>query len=68
MYNSNINSEILAKPPRWIIVWGTSVLFFIFFIVLLVSNFVHYPDKLTASAKITTLNPQIDHKDYKYES
>jgi len=60
MYNSNINSEILAKPPRWIIVWGTSVLFFIFFIVLLVSNFVHYPDKLTASAKITTLNPQID--------
>ena len=60
MYNSNINSEILAKPPRWIIVWGTSVLLFIFFIVLLVSNFVHYPDKLTASAKITTLNPQID--------
>ena len=60
MYNSNINSEILAKPPRWIIVWGTSVLFFIFFIVLLVSNFVHYPDKLSASATITTLNPQID--------
>lgn len=46
--------EILSKPPRKLIQWGISVIFFIVMMLLVISFILKYPDLITAQATITT--------------
>ena len=50
-------NEILTKPPVWLIRWGISIVFITIVIGLVLSYFIEYPDSISASAVITTLNP-----------
>ncbi|MCL2290379.1 MAG: HlyD family secretion protein [Bacteroidetes bacterium] len=48
--------EILGRPPRWIIRWGISIIFFVIAILVIGSYFFKYPDIITASITVTTEN------------
>ncbi|MCW3103396.1 MAG: HlyD family efflux transporter periplasmic adaptor subunit [Bacteroidetes bacterium] len=52
-------NELLTATPRWIIRWGISLVFIIMLLALTLSFFIRYPDTLTASALITTINPPV---------
>ncbi len=50
-------NEILTTPPNWLFRWGISVIFFSLVLMSILSNFIAYPDILTAKATVTNLNP-----------
>ncbi len=52
--------EIMGRIPGWIIRWGISVIFTLFIILLLISIFFRYPETISSSIVITTLNPPSD--------
>ncbi len=52
-------NEILSAPPKWIVRWGISVVFLLIGIALILSSLIRYPDTLTSTATLTTLNPAI---------
>lgn len=54
----NIQS-ILGNPPGWILNWGITLIFFSIAILLGISYFIKYPDKMDVKVKITTENPPI---------
>ena len=49
--------EVMGKPPSWTIRWGTSVIFTVIFILILISFLVRYPDQVQARIVITTPKP-----------
>jgi len=51
--------EIMGHPPRKIIRWGSSVLFSVFVLFILISWFIRYPDTVPATVEITTRNPPV---------
>lgn len=59
--NSEIHNdevrEIMQKIPGWVIRWGLSVVFGVFFVIILGSYFFKYPDIIKAPVVITTFNP-----------
>ena len=40
--------DILTKPPHWIIRWGNTVVFIILAMILLMSYFIKYPERMTS--------------------
>lgn len=52
-------SEFINKPYSWWEKWGYYLLVFIFIIILLLSCLIKYPDKIIASAIITSYNPPV---------
>lgn len=52
--------EIMGRIPGWIIRWGISVIFTLFVVLLLISVFFRYPETISSSIVITTLNPPSD--------
>jgi len=53
-------SEILGKPPKWLIRWGISVIFIIIAGLFVGSYFFKYPEVLTAQIIVTTENLPAD--------
>jgi multidrug efflux pump subunit AcrA (membrane-fusion protein) len=51
--------ELMGTPPRRILRWGTTVLFFILALFLIFAWIIRYPDTITAPAEITTVNPPV---------
>ncbi len=49
--------EILTSVPNWMIRWGNTLILIIIFILLAITWFVKYPDKINASAMVTTQIP-----------
>lgn len=49
--------DILSKVPKWMIRWGTVLIFTLIFMMLFVSWFIKYPDIVTAEITITTNIP-----------
>jgi hypothetical protein len=49
--------EIMGTPPRRLIAWGTTILFFIFMLFIMASIFIRYPDVIPAPIEITTRIP-----------
>ncbi len=49
--------EILGYIPHWVVRWGISVFFIVICVVLVGSWFFKYPDIITSSIVITTVNP-----------
>lgn len=62
--NNNLYSEeaqdILGKLPSWIVRWGMTLIFVIFFGIILGCCFIKYPQVVTAPVSITTINPPAD--------
>ncbi len=50
---------IIGNPPGWTLRWGVTVLLAGFFLLLLFSYFIKYPDVVLAKAVLTTQNPPI---------
>lgn len=48
--------ELLARPPRWLLRWGITVVFGVLLLLLAGSWLVHYPDLVRASFKLTSAN------------
>ncbi|GAA4309935.1 HlyD family secretion protein [Compostibacter hankyongensis] len=48
--------EIIGRPPNWIVRWGITVFFIILLIVVALSWFIQYPDIVTASFRLTSIN------------
>jgi len=51
--------ELLARPPAWMLRWGSSLIFIILMLIVLLSYVVKYPDVINAKATITTPVPPI---------
>lgn len=51
--------EIMGKPPRRILRWGTTILFLVFILFILFSWLIKYPDIIPAPMVITTTNPPV---------
>jgi multidrug resistance efflux pump len=51
--------EILGTPPKWIVRWGTSVLFLGLGFLLIVSWQVKYPDEIQAPLSVSTFDPPV---------
>lgn len=49
--------EILTRPPRWMIRWGSVVVFLLLLLVMVFSYFIKYPDLVSAQIVITTQTP-----------
>lgn len=48
--------ELLARPPRWLLRWGITVVFLILLAVFAGAWVIHYPDLVRASFKLTAAN------------
>lgn len=48
--------ELLARPPKWLLRWGITVVFLVMMLVFAGSWIVHYPDLVRASFKLTSAN------------
>jgi multidrug resistance efflux pump len=51
--------EIMGKPPRRILRWGTTMLFAGFVLFILFAWLIKYPDTIPAPVEITTTNPPV---------
>lgn len=49
-------NDILSRPPRWILRWGSTVILLIVVLLLIGSAIFRYPDRLTAPVLITSEN------------
>ncbi len=54
---SNEVQEILSRPPKWIVRWGITIVFFVVVIIIIGSWFFKYPDIISAKIVLTTENP-----------
>lgn len=45
--------ELLARPPRWLLRWGITVVFLLLLAVFTGAWAIHYPDLVRASFKLT---------------
>jgi HlyD family secretion protein len=51
--------EIMGRPPRRILRWGTSLMFLVFVLFILFAWLIKYPDTIPAPVEITTTNPPV---------
>jgi multidrug resistance efflux pump len=58
LYSEPVN-EIISNPPRRIIRWGTTLIFTVFLLFILLSWLIRYPDIIPGQIEITTVNPPV---------
>ena len=58
VYSDPVN-EIMGNPPGKILRWGTTVMFFVFLLLLIFSWLIRYPDIIPSPIEITTTNPPV---------
>ena len=51
--------EIMGKPPRRILRWGSTIMLLVFVLFVLFSWLIRYPDTIPAQVQITTTNPPV---------
>jgi len=54
---SEFIKEAMTQPPQWIFKYGMFLFFGLICVILILSNFIKYPDVLSANITLTTLNP-----------
>jgi multidrug efflux pump subunit AcrA (membrane-fusion protein) len=57
-YSDPVN-EILGNPPAKILIWGTTVMFSVFVLLIFFSWLIRYPDTIPSPVTITTFNPPL---------
>jgi len=58
LHSDQVN-EIISDPPRKIIRWGTTVIFTVFVLLIILAWLIRYPDIVPAPVEITTTNPPV---------
>ncbi len=53
LYSDEVQ-DILGKPPKWLVRYGTTIIFLVIAALLLLSGYVRYPDIVAAPIMITT--------------
>lgn len=51
--------EILSKVPSWMVRWGTTLIFVLIVLALVLSYIIKYPDTLAGKVKITAVHPPV---------
>lgn len=51
--------EIMGSPPGRLLKWGTTIIFSVFILFILIAWFIRYPDFIPAQIEITTQNPPV---------
>jgi len=51
--------EIMGKPPRRILRWGSTVMLLVFVLFIIFSWLIRYPDTIPSQVEITTTNPPV---------
>ncbi len=51
--------EIMGRPPKKILRWGTGLIFMVFFLFMILAWLIKYPDIIPATVEITTENPPV---------
>lgn len=51
--------EIMGRPPRRILRWGSTIMLLVFVLFILFSWLIRYPDTIPAQVEITTTNPPV---------
>lgn len=51
--------EIMGSPPGNLLKWGTTIIFLVFILFILIAWFIRYPDFIPAQIEITTENPPV---------
>ena len=51
--------EIMGKPPKRILRWGTTIMFLVFVLFIFFAWLIRYPDIIPAAVEITTTNPPV---------
>ncbi|MBK6380600.1 MAG: HlyD family efflux transporter periplasmic adaptor subunit [Chitinophagaceae bacterium] len=49
-------SEIITHKPGFLIRWGITIFFLLLLLIIVTTFFIHYPDVVTAKAKLTSIN------------
>lgn len=49
--------DILTQPPHWMIRWGSTLIFIIILLILVMSYIIKYPEFIPASIIVTSQNP-----------
>ncbi len=58
LYSREVN-EIMGRPPGKIVRWGTTILFAVFVLLILLAWLIKYPDTIPSEIEITTKNPPV---------
>ena len=58
MYSEPVK-EIMGRPPRKILQWGTTLIFSVFLLFIILAWLIKYPDTIPAQIEITTENPPV---------
>jgi len=58
LYSDSVK-EIMGKPPRRILRWGTTIMFLVFVLFIFFAWLIRYPDTIPAPVEITTTNPPV---------
>ena len=56
---SEFIKEAMTHPPQWIFKYGILLFFIVICAIVILTNFIKYPDILTADITLTTLNPPV---------
>lgn len=51
--------EIMGRPPRKILQWGTTLIFSVFLLFIILAWLIKYPDTIPAQIELTTENPPV---------
>ena len=51
--------EVLATPPRWVLRWGETLVLMLVVLLLILSWFIRYPDRISGEVLITTPQPPV---------
>jgi HlyD family secretion protein len=58
LYSDSVK-EIMGKPPRMILRWGTTILMLVLLLFIFFAWLIRYPDTIPAPVTITTTNPPV---------
>lgn len=58
LYSDSVK-EIMGKPPRRILRWGTTIMLLVFVLFIFFAWLIRYPDTIPAPVEITTTNPPV---------
>ena len=58
LYSDSVK-EIMGKPPRRILRWGTTIMFLVFVLFIFFAWLIRYPDTIPAPVEITTTHPPV---------
>lgn len=61
LYSSQVD-EIISKPPGSLVRWGTTVIFLVFAVILLLAWLIKYPEVISSPVVITNISLGVDSK------